>query len=52
MGWTFNTPDNTPSDGPQITAIAIVFTSLSFIALALRLYVRVWLVKAVGAGKQ
>ena len=51
MGWTYNTRDDTPSDGIQITAIAIVFTSLALVALILRLYVRAWLVKAVGAGR-
>lgn len=51
MGWTYNTPDDVANDGPQISAIAIAFTILSLSILALRLYVRVWMVKAVGAGE-
>jgi hypothetical protein len=50
MGWTYNTPDDVPNDGPQITAIAIVFTAVSFLVLTLRFYVRGCMIKAIGAG--
>ncbi|KAK7456625.1 integral membrane protein [Colletotrichum acutatum] len=47
--WTYNTPPGTPSTGPQITAIALVFTALSLIIMMLRLYVRVIMLKAAGS---
>jgi hypothetical protein len=50
MGWTYNTKDHVANDGPQITAVAIVFTTMSFLVLMLRFYVRACMVKAVGAG--
>jgi hypothetical protein len=50
MGWTYNTIDGVANDGPQITAVAIALTSASLGALLLRLYVRVWMIKAIGAG--
>ncbi|KAH7134113.1 hypothetical protein EDB81DRAFT_597376, partial [Dactylonectria macrodidyma] len=49
MAWAYNTTDDVPNDGLQITIIAIVFTILSFIFLCLRWYVRHWVIKAVGA---
>ncbi|KAH3907540.1 hypothetical protein HBI56_159650 [Parastagonospora nodorum] len=49
MGWTYNTADDIANDGPQITAVAIVLTSASLSILLLRMYVRVWMIKAVGA---
>lgn len=51
MGWTFNTvnPD-APTDGPRISAIAIVMTALAMVAVILRVYVRQRMVKAFGAG--
>lgn len=52
MGWTYNTPDDIPNDGPQISAVAIVFTVASLTVLLLRFYVRAYMIKAVGAGKQ
>ncbi|KAI3397715.1 hypothetical protein diail_10484 [Diaporthe ilicicola] len=50
MGWTFNTvnPD-APTDGPRISAIAIVMTALAMVAVILRIYVRQRMVKAFGA---
>ncbi len=51
-GWVFNTGDNDPkSTGLEITIIAIVLTTLSFLCLSLRLYVRFFMVKATGAGQ-
>jgi hypothetical protein len=50
MGWTYNTPDDAENDGPQITAIAIVFTAVSLLVLSLRFYVRGYMIKAIGAG--
>ncbi|KAJ1325320.1 hypothetical protein MN608_10032 [Microdochium nivale] len=49
MGWTFNTPEDTPNDGPKLTAIATVFTVLSLFFLATRFYVRGIMIKAVGS---
>ncbi|POS68858.1 hypothetical protein DHEL01_v212748 [Diaporthe helianthi] len=50
MGWTFNTADpNAPTDGPKISAVAILMTALSMIAVVLRVYVRQFMVKAFGA---
>ncbi|KXJ87148.1 hypothetical protein Micbo1qcDRAFT_218430 [Microdochium bolleyi] len=49
MGWTFNTADDTPNDGPKLTTIATVFTVLSFFFLSLRFYVRGIMIKAVGS---
>ncbi|KAI1075951.1 hypothetical protein F5B20DRAFT_557654 [Whalleya microplaca] len=48
MSWTYNTPESTRTEGPQITAIASTFTGASFILICLRVYVRGWLVKAFG----
>lgn len=48
MGWTYNTPEGTPSEGLQITAIATTFTGFSLILVCLRTYVRGWIVKAFG----
>jgi hypothetical protein len=50
MVWTYNTADGVANDGPQITAVAIALTSASLGTLLLRLYVRVWMIKAIGAG--
>jgi hypothetical protein len=52
MGWTYNTPDGVPNDGPHITAVAIVFTAMSLSILLLRFYVRGVMIKAIGAGKR
>ncbi|KAI0380481.1 hypothetical protein F5Y04DRAFT_99050 [Hypomontagnella monticulosa] len=48
MGWTYNTPKGTPTEGPEIVAIAVVFTAFSLILICLRTYVRGWIVKAFG----
>lgn len=50
MPWTFNTPDQAPNDGPQLTAVAIALTTSSFMVLSLRVYVRGWILKALEAG--
>ena len=52
MGWTFNTdsPDAVTS-GPTIAAVGITLTTLSFIVICLRTYVRGWVVKAIGIGR-
>ncbi|KAI1380768.1 hypothetical protein F4677DRAFT_404594 [Hypoxylon crocopeplum] len=48
MGWTHNAPDNTPTDGPMMVAVAGVLTGVSLCFLFLRAYVRHWLIHAVG----
>ncbi|KAL7806754.1 hypothetical protein V8C26DRAFT_335213 [Trichoderma gracile] len=48
MAWAYNTPDGTPNNGPTIAAVALSVTSLAFIALCLRMYVRTRIAKAVG----
>lgn len=51
MGWTFNTVDpDAPTDGPKISAVAIVMTTLAMVAVILRVYVRQFMVKAFGSG--
>jgi hypothetical protein len=50
MGWAYNTPDDAANDGSHITAVAIVFTTVSFLVLSLRVYVRGCMIKATGAG--
>jgi hypothetical protein len=51
MGWTFNTdsPDAVTS-GPTVAAVGIALTTLSFIVVCIRMYVRGWVVKAIGTG--
>ncbi|GKT51162.1 satratoxin biosynthesis SC1 cluster protein 4 [Colletotrichum spaethianum] len=48
--WTYNSPPGTETTGPRITAIALVFSSLSFIIVSMRLYVRMIMLKAFGPG--
>lgn len=50
-GWTHNASPDVPTQGPQISALAIVFTAVALIVVLLRLYVRAILVKAIGTGK-
>ena len=52
MGWTYNTlnPDAKTS-APVIAAVGITFTTLSFMVVALRMYVRGWMIKAIGIGE-
>ncbi|OHF03555.1 integral membrane protein [Colletotrichum orchidophilum] len=47
-GWTYNAPDDVPTDGPRIAAVCLTFTSLALLLVCLRWYVRTTLVKAVG----
>ncbi|OLN97806.1 hypothetical protein CCHL11_02487 [Colletotrichum chlorophyti] len=47
--WTYNTPPGTPSTGPMITTVALVFSALSLVIMSLRLYVRIGMLKATGA---
>ncbi|EFQ93535.1 hypothetical protein PTT_09115 [Pyrenophora teres f. teres 0-1] len=49
MAWAYNTSDHAVNIGLQITAVAMVFTALSLLALSLRFYVRGWMIKATGA---
>ncbi|RFU29544.1 hypothetical protein B7463_g6796, partial [Scytalidium lignicola] len=49
MGWTFNTANpNAETNAPTIVAVGIVFTSFALIAVCLRMYVRAFMIKAVG----
>lgn len=52
MGWTYNTvnPDAITT-GPMITGVATALTTISFIAVCLRLYVRLRIIKAPGYGE-
>jgi hypothetical protein len=52
MGWTFNTvnPD-AATNAPAIAAVGITFTSVSLIIVCLRMYVRGWMIKAIGTGE-
>ncbi|KAJ3531216.1 hypothetical protein NM208_g8975 [Fusarium decemcellulare] len=47
-GWTFNTLKDAPTDGPEISALGIVFTAVALIVVILRVYVRGFMVKAFG----
>lgn len=51
MGWTYNVPNGTPTNGPSLAAIALTFTSVAFVLVSLRTYVRTSLIKAAGWGK-
>ncbi|KAK8138628.1 hypothetical protein PG984_002008, partial [Apiospora sp. TS-2023a] len=48
MAWTFNAEEDAPTDATLILVVALVFTSVSFVSVLLRAYVRVVLVKASG----
>ncbi|KAI5863631.1 hypothetical protein GGS23DRAFT_620414 [Durotheca rogersii] len=48
MGWTYNAPDGTPTNGPRIVAVTITFTGFTLAIVCLRAYVRGWMVKAFG----
>lgn len=52
MGWTYNTADpDAETNAPTIAAVGIAFTAVSFLLVTLRMYVRGFMVKAVGSGK-
>ncbi|TDZ13837.1 Satratoxin biosynthesis SC1 cluster protein 4 [Colletotrichum spinosum] len=48
MGWTYGAPDDIPTIGPSIAAVTITITSIAFVLVCLRWYVRTAVVKAVG----
>ncbi|EFQ31335.1 integral membrane protein [Colletotrichum graminicola] len=48
VAWTYNTPTDTPTSGPHIAALCVIFISIALLLVCLRLYVRTTLVKAVG----
>jgi len=51
MGWTYNTVNpNAETNAPTIAAVGISFTTVSFIIVCVRMYVRKFIVKAVGIG--
>lgn len=52
MGWTYNTvnPD-AETRAPVIAAVGITFTTVSFMVVALRMFVRGWMIKAIGIGE-
>jgi hypothetical protein len=51
MGWTYNTVNpNAETNAPTIAAVGITFTTLSFLVVCLRMYVRVYMIKAAGTG--
>ena len=51
MGWTYNTLNpHAETDAPTIAAVGITFTTASFIIICLRMYVRGFMIKAVGVG--
>ncbi|KAI1778219.1 hypothetical protein F4818DRAFT_289966 [Hypoxylon cercidicola] len=49
MGYIRNAPEDTPTDGPMIVAVASVLTAVSLCFVCLRYYVRVWVIHALGA---
>ncbi|KAH8596903.1 hypothetical protein B0O99DRAFT_508895 [Bisporella sp. PMI_857] len=49
MGWTYNTVNpNAETNAPTIAAVGISFTTLALILVSLRMYVRLWMIKATG----
>ena len=49
MGWVYNLPENHgPSSAPKFIGIVSTFTSVSSIAVLLRLHTRLYLVRAFG----
>jgi hypothetical protein len=52
MAWVRNTAEGTTTDGPKITGITTGFTALSLCIVCLRLYVRGFMIKSFGHGKQ
>jgi hypothetical protein len=51
MGWTFNTKNpDAPTRGPLVTVVGIIFTSLSLLAVILRCYVRLVILRKPGLG--
>ena len=52
MGWTYNTvnPD-APTNAPTIVGVGVTFTTFSLIVVALRIYVRKFLINAIAIGR-
>lgn len=48
MGWVFNTPDDTPTYGLNLVGIAMAMTGLALVTVLMRLYVRLFMIKATG----
>lgn len=48
MGWVFNTPDDTPTYGLNLVIIGMVMTGLALATVFMRLYVRLFMIKAPG----
>lgn len=48
MGWVFNTPDDTPTYGLNLVGIGMAMTGLALITVCMRLYVRLFMIKATG----
>ncbi|KAF5021890.1 hypothetical protein F66182_6081 [Fusarium sp. NRRL 66182] len=46
--WTYNTSGDPPTDGPQITSIGVIFTAIALVLVTLRVYVRGFMLKALG----
>ncbi|KAI1389876.1 uncharacterized protein F4822DRAFT_400101 [Hypoxylon trugodes] len=46
MGWIHNSPDDTPTEGPRVTAVASVLTGIAFLFILIRVYVRGHLLRA------
>ncbi|KAK7991069.1 hypothetical protein PG990_015349 [Apiospora arundinis] len=51
MAWTWNVNDESPDNGANLTAMAVVFSTASLLSVLSRAYVRFYLLNAVGAGK-
>ena len=48
MGWVFNTFDDPPTYGLTLVAIGTAMTGLALVTVLLRLYVRLFMLKAWG----
>lgn len=49
MGWVYNLANpNVPSTAPRLIAIGLTFTIVAFLAVILRLYVRLLITKSPG----
>ncbi|KAI2625783.1 hypothetical protein GGR54DRAFT_592894 [Hypoxylon sp. NC1633] len=48
MGWIYNAPDDTPTDGHMITIVTSVLTGVALSFICLRAYVRAGLIHALG----
>lgn len=50
MAWAYNTHDDTMTWGPKIAIVSMSFTGGSLFVMLARLYVRAFLVRALGYG--